>query len=232
MAGVAKNLRRRALPWLWVAAYVSLLFWVLRGDRAHTLFSVMPKALVMPVLAIGAVVFILWVTVPRWRRVENQRHIQWTARLPFRIGLIAQAAIYLGVLPTFDTIQPWFQNDDYAHLICLPVLWGMSAAFAWASLRLALGNGVSLRVAADGLHFGGRRIVWSRIEAIESGFAELQGGAVVVLADRRFVLSPRRHGPTGRALVAAVERFSPETTIREPEFQAQFGGAGARGATS
>ncbi|MDQ0464734.1 hypothetical protein QO010_002518 [Caulobacter ginsengisoli] len=223
MMGGVNRLARGAVPWLWAAAYLGLLSLVLGRTGTHTLITTIPKVFAVPIFAIGLGAVLLGNLLPRWRREEKPTRILWTMSLPTRIAQLIQGAFYpLCALPSYGTIQPWFQTESLLDVMVVSGLLGMTAALTWAHLRPALGDGVSVRVTADGLQIGGRRFVWSRIEAIESGYAALQDGAKVVLADRHILLTPQRHGPTGRALVAAVERFSPETTIREPEFQAAF----------
>lgn len=219
-----KVVLRKALPWLWMAAYAGLLFWLLDGDSAHTLIVDMPDGLAMSALVIGAVLMILWSALPRWRRLENSERILWTANLPSRIGSLVQAVVFpVLVLPSPATIGPWIERPDLARLAGLTVLLGLVAMFVSRGLRQAIGDGVSVGISGQGLQIGRRQLAWAQIQAIESGFADLKDGAAVVLADERIVLSPYQHGPTGRALAAAVERFSPGTAVREPQFQARFG---------
>lgn len=217
----------RAAPWLTVALYLGLLYLVLGRTGAHTLITTIPKTFAAVLFAIGLGSVLLGHVLPRWRREEKATRVLWTLSLPSRIAQFIQGAFYpLCALPSFGTIQPWFQTDNLLDVVAISSLVGMTGALTWASLRPAFG-GASVRVTADSLQIGGRRFVWSRIQAIESGFAALQDGAVVVLEGRRILLTPQQHGPSGRALVAAIERFSPGTVIREPAFQSQFGGAPA-----
>lgn len=223
-----RKVLKSALGWIVFPACLALALWLVNGDLDHLLVFDLFGLVSLPIAAAFLLLFALWSALPRWRRLENDERILWSANLPSRIGSFAEAVLSPSIaLPSLTLVRDWTQTGDYLRLAGTAALLAVVLWIVQLGIRMAIDAGTSVKVSAEGIQLGGRRIGWSQVEVIESGFASLKGGAAIVLADDRIVLSPHEHGPTGRALLAAVQRFSPETNVREPSFQADFAAAPA-----
>lgn len=206
------------------AGYLGLAFWLIDGQVERMGWMSLPVDFGVPLVLGFLVVLVLWSALPKWRRLEDRDEVLWTANLPSRIGSFVEAVIGpLFIFPSLGLVPEWVAGHDYPRLAGMAALSALTLWLIWQGLKAAWASRVSVKVSASGLQVLRDIFPWSDIQAIESGFATLEGGAAILLADRTVRLSPDKHGPTGRALVKAVERFSPGTPIREPSFQAAFG---------
>lgn len=210
----------------WTAGYLLAIYWLIDGQVERLLWMSLPWDWGLPMLLAGMLLLLLWSALPKWRRIETPDEIRWSANLPSRIGSYFNAiASPLFVCPSPSLVPEWLARHDYLRLAGALAVVALTLWMIRGGLKMAASEKRSVAVSAAGLQVGPETFAWPDIVAIASGFLELEGGADIVLANRAVRLTPDRHGPTGRALVGAVQRFSPGTTIREPRFQAAFGAA-------
>jgi hypothetical protein len=226
MDKILRSARAWAYFLAWMIGYLGLVYWLIGGRLDRTLLSDLPWEWGFPIFLGLLLMLVLWSALPKWRRIENADQVLWSANLPSRLGSFIQAIISpMFVLPSPGLAPEWLANHDYPRMAGAALLLAATLWIVWRGLREAAAEKVSVKVSATGIQVRREIFAWSDIQAIESGYLEFEGGGAIVLAGRTIRLSPDEHGPTGRALVGAVQRFSPGTEVREPEFRALFGAA-------